>query len=735
MMEPIELQVFPSSYHCISWSEDGELALASGEYVYILAPKPPSKTSANGTPQPLSSKDWHRTRFKANVFTINEWPIMFPQTRNHFSVGAEQSMSHVVEVAWSPPGLTKYRRSVLAVLTTNMLLSIYALSSTSGKWTRIAVVNKVLEEYFRESIESDTLGERNSNLFRRDLEDKSARLRKTNVRSFTWTPTFKVPAEDRKYPGPESRWGIPLLAVTNEDNEMVFLKIQTAKTERQTTGEALSIEAVATIPLPPVTGYDQVIRPGSLFASAVRSKVRTLSLASGPWLFDEEEQGEEDDSTFAELNVAAIQGTKLRIVKLGVALEPRTGESEQSPYKLSFHAVENTTLDTTRIDDHALTGPIRWADEMASGSVSMAIGAVAGLVVLNIPEYTYRGHDVRDTNASAQFYPIKADSTNGISSTKAAHMERISGMSIGTDPVSKTPIVYFASAGGYAATKALNDTVGPSPAPWNAQVEDLRDRFDIDRDLGGLAVSRVWGVTSVQGLIAAVVTQHPGDIIEYRTNAEDRLAIIFSTVNEQEGDLKQVSFLRETPTGSAELQNERRDVVLQYILGDHAGTKDTLSPKVLYAAACCAIVQSQDAKLINKAKDVLEVLAGGNRMDLTEEIAKCSAPGSSIEAKSAGALDGNGGEIFERCEVCDTGISWYSAHEAQCVTGHVFVRCNLTFLAIQEPGISKFCSRCENEYLDEDMVGQAGQTDIQQTCKDLTEVFDTCVYCDGKFRS
>ncbi|KAL4963490.1 uncharacterized protein BDV14DRAFT_90611 [Aspergillus stella-maris] len=688
MMESIELQVFPSSYHCISWSEDGELALASGEYVYILTPKPPSKSSANGTSPPLSSKDWHRTRFKANVFTINEWPIMFPQTRNHFSVGAEQSMSHAVELAWSPPGLTKYRRSVLAVLTTNMLLSIYALSSTSGKWTRIAVVNKILEEYFRESIESDTLGERNSNLFRRDLEDKSARLRKTNVRSFTWTPAFKVPAVDRRYPGPESRWGIPLLAVTNEDKEMVFLKIQTAKTEQQSTGEALSIEAVATIPLPPVTGYDQVIRPGSLFASAVRAQICTLSLASGPWLYDEEEQ-DKGDSTFAELNVAAIQGKKLRIVKLGVALEPQTEES-QPPYKFIFHAVENTTLDTTRIDDHALTGPIRWTHEMASGSVSMAIGAVAGLVVLNIPEYTYRGYAVRDTNASAQFYPIKADSTNDISSTKAAHMERISGtpsdrmsikdlannnligMAIGTDPESKTPIIYFASAGGYAATKALNDTVAPSSVPWNAQAEDLRDRFDIDRDLGGLAVSRVWGVTSVQGLVAAVVTQHPGDIIEYRTNAEDRLAIIFSTVNEQGGNLKQVSFLRETSTGSIELQNERRDVVLQYILGDRAGTKTKLSPKVLYAAACCAIVQSQDAKLIKKAKNVLEVLAAMNQVDLREEIAKCSEPGSSIEPKSTGALDGNGGEIFERCEVCDTGIAWYSAHEAQCVTGHVF---------------------------------------------------------------
>jgi hypothetical protein len=36
MLETLELQVFPSSYNCISWSEDGEIAVATGEYVQVL---------------------------------------------------------------------------------------------------------------------------------------------------------------------------------------------------------------------------------------------------------------------------------------------------------------------------------------------------------------------------------------------------------------------------------------------------------------------------------------------------------------------------------------------------------------------------------------------------------------------------------------------------------------------------------------------------------------------------
>lgn len=36
MLNPFNLQLFPSCYNCLSWSADGELAVAAGEYLYIL---------------------------------------------------------------------------------------------------------------------------------------------------------------------------------------------------------------------------------------------------------------------------------------------------------------------------------------------------------------------------------------------------------------------------------------------------------------------------------------------------------------------------------------------------------------------------------------------------------------------------------------------------------------------------------------------------------------------------
>lgn len=43
MLDPVELQLFPSCYNCISWSSDGELAVAAGEYIHILVSIPPTK--------------------------------------------------------------------------------------------------------------------------------------------------------------------------------------------------------------------------------------------------------------------------------------------------------------------------------------------------------------------------------------------------------------------------------------------------------------------------------------------------------------------------------------------------------------------------------------------------------------------------------------------------------------------------------------------------------------------
>ncbi|KAL3480863.1 transcription factor IIIC subunit delta N-term-domain-containing protein [Aspergillus californicus] len=725
MIEPLELQVFPSCYNCISWSEDGELAVATGEYVQVLTPKTQSKREADGTASQFLSTDWHRSRFRANVFTINEWSIMFPQPRDRFSVGAELSMSTVVGVAWSSPGLARYRRSVLAVLTSNMVLSIYAIAGTQRKWTRIAVVNKALERFFQEDVGNDT-----------------PRSAKSNIRAFAWTPPLKVPTDDPLHCGFESRWGIMLLTVTNDDNDVVFLKVQLPAAVQEAPSEILHVDVVATVPLSDPVGFDHIIQPTSVFASAIRPQVQTLSLSSGPWVFQSPRNDMNGIGRFsAVLNVAGVQGRKLRVVRFNIDLEPRTEISdEESGYNLSFYAIENTAVLTQRMEYLHLTGPIDWARKTGSSRMYIAVGCVAGLALIDLSELSYTGQVPESDDIVSQYCPTVGATVYSKEQTKMELYERISGMTVAFEPESETPILHFGTVGGYSAFKLLQgagEVHASTQALWIDQIEDMRERFDIDRDLGGLAISRVWGLASTQGLLAAAVTLHPGDMVEYRTNAEERVIIVFSTANGQTPNPEYVPFLRGPPTKSVEFIREHRDIVLKYIFGtaNDTGAKKTLSSKVLYAAACSAIVQSESDELLSSAREVLEKLAQTSGIDVSDEIAKCSSPGNVIDAKTAEELNAPGGDMFETCEVCEAGLSWYSAQEAQCADGHIFVRCSLTSMAIQEPGLSKFCSKCDSEYLDEDLMRLSSAGDIQQACRILSDVFDTCIYCDGKFRS
>lgn len=182
------LPVQPSSQDCLAWSSDGELAVAAGEEVYLLIPQ-------IGSPEP-----WTHLRVTVNKFTTEEWPRQEQASFRDMSIGEEQARATVTALAWSPPGLSKHRRSVLAVLTSNLILSLWASDSTPtdlGSWKRVLVVNKIL-----------SLGSR--------LQQR--------IRSMAWAPT-NPHCVDRQTPFSRHKWGIPLIAIADDSNRFYILTI------------------------------------------------------------------------------------------------------------------------------------------------------------------------------------------------------------------------------------------------------------------------------------------------------------------------------------------------------------------------------------------------------------------------------------------------------------------------------------------------------------------------------
>ena len=188
MLPPAHIPVQPLCQECLTWSQDGELAVAAGEEVYLLLPQ-------YGSPDP-----WTNLSITISKFTFDEWPWQEPASFQDMSVGEEQARATVTALAWSPLGLAKHGRSVLAVLTSNLILSLWASNSDPtdlGSWERVSVVNKILP---------------------------SGNRLQQRIRSMAWAPTNPHHV-DRLTPSSGKKWGIPLLAVADDSNGLYFLKV------------------------------------------------------------------------------------------------------------------------------------------------------------------------------------------------------------------------------------------------------------------------------------------------------------------------------------------------------------------------------------------------------------------------------------------------------------------------------------------------------------------------------
>ena len=195
MFPAAQIPVGISTKDCLSWSSDGELAIAAGEYVYLLIPSQ------------HKSKPWKHIRIQISLFTVEEWPWPVQASFKDMSIGEEQARATVIALAWSPGGIAEYRRSVLAVLTSNLLLSLWAPVGDVAdpeKWERTIIINWALAPSIPMTKDEHRLAHR--------------------IRSMAWAPTCPDHV-DRITPFSRRKWGIHLLAITDDVNGIYILDV------------------------------------------------------------------------------------------------------------------------------------------------------------------------------------------------------------------------------------------------------------------------------------------------------------------------------------------------------------------------------------------------------------------------------------------------------------------------------------------------------------------------------
>lgn len=149
-----------------------------------------------------------------NTFTYDEWPVHDPESFDDFSIGEEQSNCTVIALHWSPTGLGKHRRPVLAVHTSNLLVSFWQFGSDpsdGASWQRVLVVNNAVKRSLEKRCQSENLLPQNQN------------CRRLRFRAIAWTPKACQRSENQNQT--ESRRGVFLLAVTNDSAEILILSV------------------------------------------------------------------------------------------------------------------------------------------------------------------------------------------------------------------------------------------------------------------------------------------------------------------------------------------------------------------------------------------------------------------------------------------------------------------------------------------------------------------------------
>ncbi|OJJ45563.1 hypothetical protein ASPZODRAFT_152616 [Penicilliopsis zonata CBS 506.65] len=717
MLPPVELPLFPSCYNCISWSADGDIAVAAGDHVHILTPKGSDQGVEGHKTSPVR---WQFTRVKVNVFTNDEWPTIYPQKRADFSIGAEQSMSTVVGLSWSPPGIAKHRRCLLAVLTSNMLLSLYEPFGPQAKWTRVAVVNHALRDYLSDS-----------------AFDEGVRLRKARVRAFTWSPPLQVPDSGVPHAAatPEIRWGAGLIALANDDNDIVVIHIGYYKAV-STSSNYYSMGILSSTSLQEVDENFSKVQTESILYQTLKSHTRVSSLACGPWIHH-------SPAKSASAMLAVVYGSGLQTIRVNVSMSLGTSQDALRPsYKLEARTTEHRlNLENGNIHNYQFTGPLQWLHQEGMDPLHLAAGVFAGLLTFSMPKSVYDGSSVSNDGIEMRETPFVEKTNENTQVDGTNHWEPIGAMGSVVKDKASLPSIHLGTMGGYTFASTFGDVRNQDSSftPfWTKQLDDFRERFDIDRDLGGLAIVRVRGLASYKGIIAVAFTMHPGDVIEYRTAAEERTTLVFASATpEDELEAQLVLPLPPSNLSPSNLRSKREPILrLVLDLGLDVEIADPWSQRLLYAAVCCTIVDSENEELLSLAHKALIRLATITGADLSEEISMCLQRNRDniVKTKTIEQLEGPGGQFYEKCEMCNAGLTWYSPQEAQCASGHLFVRCALTFISIQDPGISKFCSSCGAEYIYEGLIKPATATDLGPLYQIVSDTFDTCVQCGGKFR-
>ncbi|KAI1168134.1 hypothetical protein F5B18DRAFT_266739 [Nemania serpens] len=222
-LESLHLSILPKTTHNITWSPDSELAIACDDCVLVYVPDFSLRPASSGAqPQydgprqydemalrfpiaPLKSPELNRHLFEAVGQDLAGFNF-FTGAGSGIITGHGSTLNHTVALAWSPCGLGRMNRSVLAVLAAAGIVTVYCEAApevvgTVGRNTR----------NMRPWIAAWHVG---GGQLVPGVEGHAVPQKKECITAFSWAPDT------------HTRSKVAILAYLNDDHEVVLLLVQ-----------------------------------------------------------------------------------------------------------------------------------------------------------------------------------------------------------------------------------------------------------------------------------------------------------------------------------------------------------------------------------------------------------------------------------------------------------------------------------------------------------------------------
>lgn len=229
----------------------------------------------------------------------------------------------------------------------------------------------------------------------------------------------------------------------------------------------------------------------------------------------------------------------------------------------------------------------------------------------------------------------------------------------------------------------------PVDDEWKNILDHISSKFQRKHDIHE-ARFRIWGsaVEVQQHYRAICVTMHPCDTVEYTSAVQEMCHVLIKSSKKFKGD-------NDPSEGSRTARDVLRSVATLVIASHshHSFIHSTLEKQLL--CVLCA------AAKIAESTDLQSGLSQMSQEDYDDK-------------------------SIETCIICDSAITMRNLKTSRCESGHVFIRCGLTFMSIQEPGISKYCSGCRKQFLYPLKLGPLTAGNIIEK---IFDSYDICPYC------